>query len=399
MQVKVLATNQDKGWLFCQAKLDAYVSELTSDFGQYPYQRGFVPNPYLDKLWNTIHDNQPIPPLVLHCEYSDEVAEGKEIELDMSKVEILDGLQRTFRLWGYYKLAQKLEANGYEDIKALITDMKTDFPVLFDIGFMKFELLKDWYVSQKQAEVLTKYRESHIYFTLWTHLSPEELVNQFLLLNVGQKKVSKRHQLELLFLYLWEKIKNEVEGVELIRERDANAYQIRKGNRQIGQLMFSSVVMAYRSLFAQKALVLDLYDFIAEIDEDINENMIRAEIFKLFVIQLTEIDALLFTQEGEVAKKWFVHDTTLCGICGGMGKYFSVETNGELETYFNALKTAITEYGFHITDFEIEMKRVQYDVQNMMRKAIAEYTYLLLAGNNPVWSAIFGELKNKKTER
>ena len=89
-----------------------------------------------------------------------------------SKVDILDGLQRTY----------------------LIKD-----------------LVDEGHVFPDEQEVLLEY---------WFEESMSRLIYRMIVLNAGQKAMSMRHQVELLFMSLKETISSEIDGIEIFSERD-----------------------------------------------------------------------------------------------------------------------------------------------------------------------------------
>ena len=82
-------------------------------------------NVYLDKLYQTIEDGFPIPPITLCADKIKRVSTD-EIELNfrVEKIDIIDGLQRTFRLWIFLELQKIIEANNLNGIKELIEYLK-----------------------------------------------------------------------------------------------------------------------------------------------------------------------------------------------------------------------------------------------------------------------------------
>src|SRR5689334_19852767 len=107
MKLTILDYKQlpDRGWILCRGNLLEYLENLKEDFYKFSIQRKIVKNQYLDTLISTIEQRDPIP--IITLTYNDKnikVNVGDILNINMQNVEILDGLQRTFRLWAYYTL-------------------------------------------------------------------------------------------------------------------------------------------------------------------------------------------------------------------------------------------------------------------------------------------------------
>ena len=120
MYIDILDSKQvgdGKKWFLCRGNLLEYLSELKKDFSSFTIQRRIVKNRFLDGLNNTIMSREPIPSFTLT--YSKEMEiDAEQVNLDLDYVEILDGLQRTFRLWIGYQICHLIkeeELDNYLD--------------------------------------------------------------------------------------------------------------------------------------------------------------------------------------------------------------------------------------------------------------------------------------------
>ena len=133
------------------------------------FQRAVLPihkNPIKRRMFRDLLRGGTLPPIVLYH------AEG-------ARPLVVDGLQRTHveaqalaALLGLQK-GEKLEDFAYEEIDAIKK------------------------LGQKPLEV-QKFLERPLILQEWSDLEPDELVRLFMLLNVGQQKVSPRHLLEVM---------------------------------------------------------------------------------------------------------------------------------------------------------------------------------------------------------
>ena len=67
MRIKIYDSKQLEGktWYLGSGNLFEYLSHLRSDFFLYKIQRRLVSNRYLDSIYQTIEQGEPIPPLTL----------------------------------------------------------------------------------------------------------------------------------------------------------------------------------------------------------------------------------------------------------------------------------------------------------------------------------------------
>ena len=83
-----------KKWYLAVCNLLEYIDSLKDEFFNYDIQRRIVKNSYLDKLWTTIYSGDPLPSITLTAN-----VKGGVDNSSVEDFEILDGLQRSFRLW------------------------------------------------------------------------------------------------------------------------------------------------------------------------------------------------------------------------------------------------------------------------------------------------------------
>src|ERR1700722_7214587 len=113
-----------RNWYLCKGNLMNYLSNLKDDFYEFAIQRRIVKNQYLDSLYNTIKSGDPIPVLTLTFSRDALPDEAGPSELDMSCGEILDGLQRAFRLWAYKILAERYHNQQEKDVLSFAKALK-----------------------------------------------------------------------------------------------------------------------------------------------------------------------------------------------------------------------------------------------------------------------------------
>ena len=77
-------------------------------------QRKIVKNKYLDDLLTTIDLEEPLPNITLAYKDGIKLTNTGSIVLDDSKLDILDGLQRTYRLWAFWKIYTLIKRRVYQ---------------------------------------------------------------------------------------------------------------------------------------------------------------------------------------------------------------------------------------------------------------------------------------------
>ena len=204
--------NGEVSWILAKMNLYDYIGNLKRNFFDYDIQRRIVPNLYLDKIWETVLRDDFIPSITL-------TTTDKAIETDFSKdenlinlsqCEIIDGLQRTYRLWSLIyleKVLEKIQSKSADEIIQFIRDDVTyGGNKLFNLKILSRKNLKT--LLENNHALLDKYIEAYrsfdIIINIWVNLSQEEIIRKMLTLNAGQKGVTSTHQFELLFLHFFE---------------------------------------------------------------------------------------------------------------------------------------------------------------------------------------------------
>jgi len=407
-------TLENRIWLLCKGNLKEYLKELKNDFYKFSIQRKIVKNQYLDTLVSTIKQGDPIPMITLTFQSNDlDTNVGSIMSIDMDNVEILDGLQRTFRLWAHHILINEFAKSDEKQIVPFTKQLKEQYPELFDTGVLSLNKIKSLYSLDGSFEAIeTAYTSFEIYFVVWINLTPKQIIHKMLLLNAGQRSVSKTHQFELLFLYIWEDLAKHT-VIKLYREKDQLANQVKSGKRNVGEYMFTSIIVGLRSFLENKPLRvtiddLDFDEYQSELTSgEVDETIFSAEFIMSFLDKLKEIDEVVVEKNGDEGKKWFVKDTTLSGVLAAMGSYGGVKSNMsiyELQTItdrvFNKLKEKIETVGLDINGFTEQYNTLSsrsVNIGNFIRKVTMDYILNLLNGNGMTWEDSFS--KNIKKQQ
>ena len=106
-------------WRLATCNLYEYLSELRDNFFDFDVQRRIVSNSYLDKIGETIINGEPLPAFTL----TTRSINNSENYLNLNETEILDGLQRTYRLWSIIFI-EKMITNESDDFNHLYDKIK-----------------------------------------------------------------------------------------------------------------------------------------------------------------------------------------------------------------------------------------------------------------------------------
>lgn len=237
--------------IYCQANLHDYLKIVGDDFGDYTIQRKRENHKAYKRLKTDIAAGALLPSITLAVKHhmvdrivnvmNDQQA-LTEILSSGSIVDILDGLQRTY----------------------IISDLK-----------------KEGVEFNEKQELLLEF---------WLEQDISKLIYRMIVLNSGQKAMSMRHQVELLFMSLKETIINNVQGIELMKESE------QKRRTQPNRYPLSSIAASYHA-FVSASHEADKENLVAQklIDDDAFDSSER---------ELTE----KFTQYLEYLNKFYVLD-------------------------------------------------------------------------------------------
>ncbi len=418
--LKVKQVKEDKVWLLAEGNLYEYLNSLKADFYEYAIQRKIVRNDYLDKLFKTVLDNEPFPIITLTTENTDNFNEGEVKEFDSDKVEILDGLQRTFRLWAHLKLYEHYSRNTNPDeIKDFISEFKqtTEGSLFFELGIFRTSYIKNLIESKRINEIKDKFENYNVYFYVWLNLSEIEVVNKMLLLNLGQKSVSPKHQFELLFLHFYRHFVAGSSNITIVRERELESKTLKGEHRQVGSFLFSSIIIAMLSFYETKAKRVNKSELDFEINEESDLNaplfqiLFEKDFIENFLKCLYRIDEAIDKSYSGIGIKWFGKDTTLSGVYAGISEYVNVteilkpisenkEAAYDVSEIREKLKAATTkgvdqfillinQNALELEDFEKAYENLSsrsINIGNVLRSAIKGFVGNLLNNNNPKWS-------------
>jgi len=388
---------EKKQWFLCKGNMLEYISTLKRDFSEFQIQRRIVRNGYLDGILKTVTDGEPMPTITLTCPQAIAI-KNDSIEISPENIEILDGLQRSFRLWVFWKLADIVTKEHIIDYKVLADKLKKpDMEYIKRLDFVNATYLKSVLDVRYREIVLKSYSEYDLIFVVWTGLTDKEVVEKMLVLNAGQRPVSSTHQFEILFLHYFDKEKLDYDkNIRLLREKEPDYYKMKHGDRKVGQYALSSIIIAIQSFLQAKPLRIASANKVVFEEDSVADARNYREFFtgenlSRFINLVYKLDES-WSYMSQDYRLWYGKDTTLSGLFAAFGAYIEDE-----ERSVEGLEKVINRIVSKKADFEIDgynkaysdLSSVHVNVGQRVREAIYKYTKALLTGNRISWSKAF----------
>lgn len=389
-----------KKWYLAKSALYDYLKALKTDFYAFDIQRKIVKNVYLDDILDTIKKGDPLSLITLISEQTINIEENHNINMDT--IEIIDGLQRSMRLWAILKVVEEFIDNDSLEIREFYIHFKNKYKeldFLFKLGILSLSVINT-IIKSDPNEILEKFKTYEIYFALWTGLNQYDVIEKMLILNAGQKSVSVIHQFELMFLHTLKSITSR-ERLNIVRERDTNYNDVKTGNREVGQFTFYALVICLASMAEGKAIRAGV-EGIKQVSErkEEEDDILKSRYLKIFNVGfLTQFEQNLYLLDQKFydlnAAKWFGKDTTLAGLGAAIGSYHGIEDFNEIfQNILNNMPNNFDTYGFEEEYNRIAGKSV--NIGMVIRKASQLYFSAILNNESPSWEKIFSQLQAGK---
>lgn len=314
----------------CETTLREYVEGLPGDFEAYGIQREIINNVYLDTLVETVVKKKYIPSISLVSEVGLENIQENHFVLD--KFRILDGLQRTYRLkliYNTYELLVRKIEKGYQfekyNKRQLAKEIGEEL-VVIDSTIQLFWEIKNNLYNQYNGDVV-KFKDEFMnqkqWIEVWSNMSIDDEVEKMLLLNAGQRAVSNKHQIELLFIRILPQVEKLNKNYKIIREKDISSVKFIKV-REKGQYHFSNLIAGLiafsygKPVTINKQLILDIKD---DKNSVISLNFINLGFINQMLDFLYKLDEIIEMQYGKKGIQWLARETVIVSILGVVGLY------------------------------------------------------------------------------
>lgn len=382
-----------KKWFLAISNLLEYLESLNDEFFNYDIQRRIVKNSYLDKLWVTIYSGEPLPLITLTADFQEN---ADNVRID--EFEILDGLQRSFRLWAIKYLDDLIKRLNTQDVGTLIDAMKKDEKgkYLLDSKIITRSILRKL-LTDNQINIqslMNCFAQQDVVLNIWSGLNDEELINKMLTLNAGQRSVSSTHQFELMFLHYFKKLQVP-KDVQIIRERDAVYFSVKNRERERGQILMSSIIVAIQSLIEQKPLRIQTANSLCINDtvvEESSASFFTKNNLEAFIKLLFELDNKFYEEKFGA---WMMKDTTLSGLFAAIGTFYIQKYTYNVSLMLDFIHNIIAILNNESIKYEEfqdayhNLSSVTVNIGNVVRKAVYHYFMNLFLDKPISWQEAF----------
>ncbi len=382
-----------KKWFLAISNLLEYLESLNDEFFNYEIQRRIVKNSYLDKLWVTIYSGEPLPLITLTADFQEN---ADNVRID--EFEILDGLQRSFRLWAIKYLDDLIKRLNTQDVGTLIDAMKKDEKgkYLLDSKIITRSILRKL-LTDNQINIqslMNCFAQQDVVLNIWSGLNDEELINKMLTLNAGQRSVSSTHQFELMFLHYFKKLQVP-KDVQIIRERDAVYFSVKNRERERGQILMSSIIVAIQSLIEQKPLRIQTANSLCINDtvvEESSASFFTKNNLEAFIKLLFELDNKFYEEKFGA---WMMKDTTLSGLFAAIGTFYIQKYTYNVSLMLDFIHNIIAILNNESIKYEEfqdayhNLSSVTVNIGNVVRKAVYHYFMNLFLDKPISWQEAF----------
>jgi hypothetical protein len=388
----------DKNWYLVRASLSDYLESLRDDFSNYEIQRRIVKNTYLDKLSDTILKNEPMSIITLTGR-----AVVKDDELDVEHCEILDGLQRTYRLWSVLHISKFAKENNVSDPRTIYKLLKEDDDgkQIIDSHVINSRHIRELFDTTGGRSMIdpliSKYTEYDVYLSIWENLDDNEVVQKMLVLNAGQKSVSSTHQYELLFLHFFNNL-DLPNGIQIIREKDKIYNTVKSKSRIKEQILLSSVIIALQSFIEKKPLRINQVNDVNMDESDITGNNVAyfsKDLLSKFILLIYQLGKNV--DRNDELLRWVGKDTTLSGLFAALGSVITSETPKETlleaEKYIKTIDANLINLPEFKQAYD-DLSSTSVNVGNAVRKAVFIYFKEQFNRGNSNWSDSFNTSKS-----
>ena len=289
--------------IYAQMNITDYLQLIGEDFDDFRFQRKRTNYKPYQRMKQDIIEGALLPNITLavKTEYIYQILRALKDNSDVEgillglkgKLLILDGLQRTYIL-------QDISRNGHE-----------------------------FNPNQK------------IMLEFWLEEDIKHLIYRLIILNAGQKKMSMRHQIELLFLNVKEALEKEIDFLEIHTQRDSTR------RNKPGKFALDKIVMGYQSfllgnpevkrsnIVAQEMLESNI------LDSNADKLGYEFELFKFFLkiyvhldyvthdhykcyYQSPDLNYLIYDDEDYIPKNlrhWFADENVITSFFAAVYKY------------------------------------------------------------------------------
>ena len=271
---------------------------------------------------------------------------------DLKKGALLPAITLAIEFSQNEKYIDLIETEKFSDIEKLLNSGEEIY--ILD-GLQRSYIVKDL-----QSENVQLKDGQKLLLEIWFEKNINHLIYRLIVLNSGQRPMSMRHQVELLFMTLKNSLSQDIKGLDLYIERDGAVRSKAK------KFAFDRIVNAYYSFLTKSPetdrdnLVvkkLNEDDILSSTETELNDNYMS---FKKYLEKYCQLDDEIFRIYQSSAylsnyKNWLSEENTMKAFFAAVSK-FSLDSKREarldisLEKLIADLKK--TEQNIDVLDFE-----------------------------------------------
>ncbi len=293
MELNVIGRATDKRTntpvIYAQININDYLTLVGDNFDEFEIQRKRENHKAYKRMKADISQGALLPTITLAL-----------------KPEIVDKVKETINKSGSNEELSKL--------------LKISNQVYILDGLQRTYILRDFKNNEHEFD-----NDHKLLLEFWVEKEPKHLIYRLIVLNAGQKPMSLRHQLELLFMTMHKRISSEIKGLNLYKEKD----ETRRSSPK--HFSFYFIVTSYHS-FQTKNATPNKENVIAQqmTEEKINyatedEFDNQFQTFKKYLMTYSEIDEKIFgiykDSDKPSNKNWLAKENVMNSFFAAISDY------------------------------------------------------------------------------
>ncbi|MEF7646657.1 MULTISPECIES: hypothetical protein [Bacillus cereus group] len=294
MKINVIGTAKDlrtdTNVIYATMLIDDYLELVGEDFSEFYIQRKKETHKAYKRLKRDILEGTLLPSITLAI-----------------KPDYVSGISEIINIGDKLKLETALEKKGIVNILD---------------GLQRTYILKELKESGKEFK-----EGQSLLLEFWLEDDIKRLIYRLIVLNSGQKPMSMRHQVELLFLTIKENLEREIEGLEIYLERDEERrdkprkYSLDRLVTAYQSFMTKSPEVKRDNIVAAKMVEDEILD---SDEESLDENF---KTFKGYLKKYADIDTEMNRIYKNGKANWLADENVMNAFFAALSDFGSISEN------------------------------------------------------------------------
>jgi hypothetical protein len=276
--------------VYAHISIDDYLVMVGSNFDDFPVQRRQEKHKAYQRMRRDILEGAVLPPITLAV-----------------KPDVADNLKNL------------IETENWESVKSELSKPNQLF--ILD-GLQRTHILNDLKNENNSFKVGQK-----LLVEFWIEKDIKHLIYRLIILNSGQKTMSLRHQLDLLFMPISDEIKRDIPDIELLKERDEQR------RRKAKCYSFETITTTYYCFLTKnyepnkENLITQQLQEESVTNADENEMSEKLELFKPYLKVYSDLDELTYAHYSQInttdrnAIHWFAKENVMNSFFAALSDY------------------------------------------------------------------------------